>query len=56
MQQASDIDQAEMQRLMNIGARAAIFRLIYGYNWPEGCVKILSEELVKYKEVDHGLV
>ena len=50
------IDQAEMQRLMNIGARVAIFHLIERYSWPDGCVKIFNEELDKYKEADHGLV
>ena len=50
------IDQAEMQRLMNIGARAAIFNLILSYDWPKESMDQLSTELDKYKEADHGLV
>jgi len=54
----SHIDQAEMQRLMNIGARYAIYHLIFKYDgkWPEGMIKLLKDELADYKEADHGLV
>ena len=54
----SYIEIAEMQRLINMGARVAIFHLIFKYDgkWPEGIIQLLNDELADYKEADHGLV
>lgn len=49
------IGEVEMKRLINMGARAALFDLIARNPWPKECLEVLRRELAKYKEADHEL-
>jgi len=49
---SSHIDQQEMRRLINLGARAALHGLLIGYYWTEGQAKVINDYREKYMDAD----